>query len=294
MFAGSTLATSADIWEALKETANDWVDDRGSRLAAALSYYALLSLAPLLLVLVALVGLVLGEEQARAEVVRTVGSVVGSQGSNAVETLAGSAHVFEISSFGSVLGGVVALFGASSAFAELQAALNTIWEAPPKHQTAIIGYMLERFWSFVMVLCVAALLLCSLVSSAALAIVGEFFENALPGGGVAWQVLNFAISLSLTTLLFAVVFKVIPDVPIRWSDVAIGSFATALLFVLGNLLLGVYLRRSGVTSAFGGAGSVVALVIWVYYTAQLLFLGAEFTQVYTRRFGSRQAESSAR
>jgi membrane protein len=280
------VATRAQLWELLKQTASEWSDDNVSRLAAAFSYYALLSIAPLLLVMVAVVGLVLGEDEARTEVVHAMGSVVGPQGLATIETIAKSAHAFRIGSFGSVFGLMVALFGASSAFVELQAALNTIWDVPVKRERVVRSYIIERFWSFVMVVGVALLLLCSLFSSAVLAIVGEFFESVLPGGGAVWQVVNFTISLGLTTLLFALVFRVVPDVELKWSDVWLGAFATALLFVLGNLLLGIYLGKSGVTSAFGGAGSVVALMIWVYYSAQLVFLGAEFTQVYTREFGS--------
>jgi membrane protein len=280
------VITPAKVWTALKETTSDWSDDNASRLAAALSYYALLSLAPLLLIIVAITGIVLGEDEARAQVVRALGGVVGPQGLAAIETLAQSAHALQIGSFGSLFGLVIALFGASSAFVELQASLNTIWDVPQKRNQVVRSYVIERFWSFVMVLGVAALLLCSLFSSALLAIIGELFEHLLPGGGPVWQVVNFLISLTLTSLLFSVVYRVIPDVEIRWSDVWIGALGTAVLFVCGNLLLGIYLGKSGVTSAFGGAGSVVALMIWVYYSSQLVFLGAEFTQVYTRLFGS--------
>jgi membrane protein len=152
----------------------------------------------------------------------------------------------------------------------------------------LVSYALERFWSFVMVLVAALLLLLSVISSAVLAIVAEFFQNVLPGGHVLWQWLNFAISLGILSLLFALVFRVVPDTTIRWSDVWLGSFMTALLFVVGNVLLGIYLGKSGVTSSFGGAGSIVALVIWVYYSAQIVFFGAEFTEVYAHRLGSRR------
>lgn len=280
------MFTRAQAWTTLKQTAQEWSDDNVSRLAAALSYYALLSLAPLLLVVVAIVGLVLGEEQGRAHVIRAIGGMVGRQGVATIETIANNAHVFRFGSLGSSVGLLVALFGASSAFVELQAALNTIWDVPTKRERVVRSYATERFWSFVMVLTVALLLLASLLSSAVLAIVGQLFESVLHGGAMLWQAFNFAITVGLTSLLFAVVFRVIPDVEIHWSDVWLGAGITGLLFVLGNLLLGLYLSQSGVTSAFGGAGSVVALVIWVYYSAQLLFMGAEFTQVYTRLYGS--------
>jgi membrane protein len=282
------LSIASQAWSVLKETADEWSKDNCSRLAAALSYYALLSLAPLLLLMVALVGLVFGEEGAREQVVQAMASVMGPQGLNAIETMADSAAMTRSGPLGSLIGVGIALFAASSAFVELQASLNTVWEIQPKRDAFIRSYALERFWSFLMVLGVSLVLLLSLLSSAVLAIVGEFFEHALPGGGTLWQVVNFFVSLSLITLVFAALFKLVPDVELRWTDVSLGAFLTGLLFVVGNLLLGVYLRTSGVTSSFGGAGSVVALMIWVYYSAQLVFLGAEFTQVYTRRFGSQR------
>ncbi|HEX4354091.1 MAG TPA: YihY/virulence factor BrkB family protein [Polyangiales bacterium] len=270
----------------LKDTIREWSDDNVSRLAAALSYYALLSLAPLLLLMVALLGLIFGEDIAREHVVDAMSSVVGPQGMAAINTIAKSAH-HTGTGIGSIIGLGIALFGASGAFVELQASLNAIWNIPPKRSDKVwLRYVIDRAWSFVLVLGVAALLLCSLLSSAVLAIVGEFFEHELPGGGMVWQLMNSAISLGIITLLFAVVFKMLPDVKIRWSDVWLGSFVTALLFVLGNLLLGFYLGKSGVTSSYGGAGSIVALMIWVYYSTQLVFLGAELTQVYTQRVGS--------
>jgi membrane protein len=286
------MATSTRIWAAVTETASEWSRDNVSRLAAALSFYALLSVAPLLLITVFVLGLVFGEETARVNVVNTIASVSGPQGAAALETLAKNAHGSHGGRLGSIVGIAVALFGASGVFVELQAALNTIWGVPSKQQQVVLSYIIERFWSFVMVLGVSVLLFASVISSAVLAVVGEFFESVLPGGGALWQVANIGISLGILTLLFAVVFKVIPEAPIRWTDVWLGSFITALLFVIGNLLLGVYLGKSGVTSSFGGAGSIVAFVIWVYYSAQIVFLGAEFTEVYARYFGSRRTASN--
>jgi membrane protein len=239
--------------------------------------------------MMAVVGLVFGQESAREQVVQAMAGVVGPQGLNAIETMADSARTTEHGTLGSIVGLAIALFAASNAFVELQQAINLIWDIKPKRDAVIRSYILERFWSFLMVLGVALLLLMSLLSSAALAIVGEFFEHVLPGGGALWLIVNFVISLSLITLLFAVVFRQLPDLELRWSDVSPGAFLTAVLFVVGNLLLGIYLTKSGVTSSFGGAGSVVALMIWVYYSAQLVFLGAEFTQVYTRHYGSLRA-----
>ena len=280
-----TLRALPSLW---RETVAQWSDDRASRLAAALAYYALLSMAPLLVVTVLVMGLFFGADAGRARAISALASVVGPQGTLALQTLASSAQRDESSSIGSAIAILIALFGASGVFVELQASLNLIWEVPDRRGPLLVSYALERFWSFVMVLVAATLLLLSVISSAVLSIVAEFFQNVLPGGHVLWQWLNFGISLGILTALFALLFRVVPDAEIRWSDVWLGSFMTALLFVVGNVLLGIYLGKSGVTSSFGGAGSIVALVIWVYYSAQIVFFGAEFTEVYAHRLGSRR------
>ncbi|HEY3497960.1 MAG TPA: YihY/virulence factor BrkB family protein, partial [Polyangiaceae bacterium] len=170
---------------------------------------------------------------------------------------------------------------------ELEAALDTIWEVEPKPGRGIMGMVKDRLFSFAMVMGVAFLLLVSLIMSAALAAVGAFLSGALPGGEALWQVLNFAFSLAVVTGLFALMFKLVPHVKVAWRDVWIGAFVTALLFTLGKLLIGLYLGKAGVSSSYGAAGSLVVLVIWVYYSASILLFGAEFTQVYASRFGSR-------
>jgi membrane protein len=281
------------IWALAKETFHEWSDDNVSRLAAALSYYALLSTAPLLLVLVALLGLVFGEEIAREHILQTMSSVVGPEGVAGIQTIARSAHTARAGTLGSILGLSIALFGASGLFVELQASMNAIWNVGPKPHPPVLAYLVDRIWSFAMVLGVAALLFGSLLSSALLTIIEEFFAQLLPGGGLVWQVIHAAVSFGIVSALFAVLFKMLPNVKLAWSDVWLGSSVTALLFVIGNLLLGIYLSKSGVTSSFGGAGSIVALTIWVYYSAQLVFLGAEFTQVYTRRHGSHASAALA-
>jgi membrane protein len=288
----TTRPTRAQIWALLKDIADEWSKDNVARLAAALSFYALLSIAPLLLFTVFSLGLLFGEDSARTKVVDAISSYVGPQAMETIQTLAANAHASQHGALSSIIGAAVALFGASGAFVELQAALNTIWEVPLRRGAAIRSYAVNRFWSFVMVLAVSILLLISLIISAVVAFVGEFFEQVLPGGREVWQLINVASSLGVLTGVFSVMFRSLPETAIKWSDVWIGSFVTALLFVLGNLLLGVYLGKTGVTSMFGGAGSVVALVIWVYYSSQIVFLGAEVTEVYSRHFGSRQPAAS--
>ncbi|MEJ7601299.1 MAG: YihY/virulence factor BrkB family protein [Kofleriaceae bacterium] len=276
----------------VKETVSDWMDDKAMRLAAALAFYTLLSLAPLLIVAVSVAGLAFGEEAARGELTTQLQAMVGTEGAEAVSNILANAKSTSSGVIGTIVGTVVLLFGASGVFGELQSALDEIWEVKPKPGRGVKGFLRDRFFSLTMVLGVGFLLLVSLVLSTALAVVGSFFSSTLPGGALVWQVVNFVISIGVFTLLFALIFKVIPDVKIAWGDVWIGALVTAVLFTLGKLGLGIYLGRASVTSPFGAAGSVVLLVIWTYYSAQILFLGAEFTQVYARHRGSRITPAS--
>jgi membrane protein len=271
----------------LKQTASDWIDDQAPRLAAALAYYALLSLAPLVVLSLAVAGLVLDEEAARGGIARELGGLVGASGAAAIESIVQSAKAPAAGLVSTVLGVVVLLFGASGVFGELESALNTMWEVKPKPGRGLWGMIRDRLFSFAMVMGVAFLLLVSLVVSAALAAVGRFLSGALPGGEALWQVLNLVISLGVVTLLFALLFKLVPDAKIAWRDVWIGGVVTALLFTLGKFVIGLYLGKSGISSAYGAAGSLVLLVIWVYYSSCILLFGAEFTQVFSSRFGSR-------
>jgi membrane protein len=274
------------LWSVVKETASDWQDDKAATLAAALAYYTLLSIAPLIVLAVAVIGLAFGEDAARGQISEQIGGLVGAQAGEAIEAIARNASAPEAGVISTVIGIVVLLFGASGVFGELQTSLNTIWEVEPKPGRGIKGLIKDRFFSFTMVLGVAFLLLVSMILNAAIASLGRFLEGALPGGEALWSVLNVVISLGVVTLLFALIYKVIPDAKIQWRDVWIGAFVTALLFSIGKLLVGLYLGKSTFVSSYGAAGSVVALVVWVYYSSQIVFLGAELTQVYARRFGS--------
>jgi membrane protein len=271
----------------LRETISQWIDDDASRLAASLAFYTLLSIAPLIVVAIAVAGLAFGEEAARGQIASEVGAVVGRDAGNAIQSLVANAKTPSSGILSSVVGVSVLLVGASGVFNELQTAMNAIWEVKPKPGRGIRGVIRDRFFSLTMVLGVAFLLLVSLVISAGLAAAGRFFAERLPGGEAIWQVANFAISLGITTLLFALTFKIVPDAKIHWHEVWVGALVTATLFNLGKLLLALYIGRSATTSAYGAAGSLVALVVWVYYSSQILFLGAEFTQVYAQRSGKR-------
>jgi membrane protein len=270
----------------LKETVSDWIDDKASRLAAALAFYTLLSIAPLLVLVVAVAGLVFGEDAARGEIGGQLRQMMGEQAGAGVEALLASARSPSEGIVATVVSVVVLFFGASGVFGELQDSLNTVWEVAPKPGRGILGVIKDRFFSFTMVLGVAFLLLVSLVISAALSALGGHVAPSAPEMAVVWQVVNFIVSLASVTVLFALMFKVIPDVKIAWKNVWIGALATSLLFTIGKLLLGLYLGRASVASPYGAAGSLVVLVIWVYYSAQILFLGAELTQVYARTRGA--------
>jgi membrane protein len=275
-----------NVVDLLKETGSDWLDDKAPRLAASLALYTLMSLAPLLILAVSIAGLAFGEEAARGQIAQQLSGLLGASSANAVQSVLANAKTPSSGVIGTVVGLGLALFGASGVFGELQGTLNEIWDVDTKPGRGIKGFIRDRFFSFTLVLGVAFLLLVSLAVSAGLAAVGAYFAQTLPGGESVWQVLNFVISLGVTTLLFATIYKVVPDIKIRWRDVWVGALVTAALFTLGKLGIAMYVGRSTVASPFGAAGSVVALVVWVYYSAQILFFGAELTQVWARRHGA--------
>lgn len=272
-------------WSLLKAAASDWSEDNASRLAASLACYTLLSIAPLLVVSVAVAGLVFGQDAARGEIARELGSIVGTEAAKAIEAIIAHAKRPEAGVQSTLIGGAVLLLGASGVFNELRSALNTIWEVEPKPGQSAKNFLRHRFLAFAMVLAVAFLLLVSLVVSAGVSALGRFFQSYLPGGELVWQLANFVIGVAFATLLFAAIFKVVPDVRVAWRDLWVGAAFTAVLFSVGKLLLGLYIGKSATTSSYGAAGSLVALVIWVYYSSQVFFLGAEFTQAYARRYG---------
>jgi membrane protein len=275
------------ILSVLKEAFGDWKEDKASRLAAALSYYTAFSIAPLLLIAIAVAGVVLGPKAAQGQVFGQLEGLLGPEAAGAVEAAIGKSQQTGANTLSAIIGLVTLVWSASNVFAQLQDALNTIWEVQPKPGAGIIGTLKRRFLSMTMVLGIGFMLLVSLVLSAALAVLGQFFSSVLPGGEVIGQAVNFIISFGVITLLFGAIYKVLPDVEIAWSDVWVGAATTALLFTVGKLLIGLYLGHASVGSTYGAAGSLLVLLIWVYYSSQILFFGAEFTQVYARRYGSR-------
>lgn len=276
----------SELWSIAKETATDWSDDDAATLAAALAYYALLSLAPLLLISIGVAGWFLGPEAARGRVAGELSSIVGGAAANGIQAVVASTEGPKRGLLSALLGVLTAFIGASGVFGQLQTSLNRIWEVKPKTDRGFGGQVKDRFFSFTMVLGVAFLLLVSLILTSILSSFGSVLSDTLPGGAVLWQIVNFALSFGVVTVLFALMFKVIPDAKVQWRDVWLGAAVTAVLFTLGKYLLGLYLGKAAVGSSYGAAGSMVALVVWVYYAAQILFMGAEFTQVHARRRGA--------
>jgi membrane protein len=276
----------AQLGSLLAQTGREWLNDEVPRLAAALAFYTLLSLTPLLVLAIAMAGALFGDEAARGQIAAQLRLIVGPAGAEALEAVVMNARRLDAGLANTLIGVSVLLLGASGVFGQLQASMNRIWEVAPRPGRGIWGTVKDRLFSFAMVMGVAFLLLVSLILSAALAAAGRFFASALPGGEVLWQILNFAISFGVVTGLFALLFKYVPDVEIAWRDVWVGAAATAALFDVGKLAIALYLGKSGVSSAYGAAGSVVLMVIWVYYSSLILFLGAEFTEVWAKRFGS--------
>lgn len=275
----------------LKQTFREWRDDGANRLAAALAYYTTFSLAPLLVLIIAIAGLVGGREAAQTQTMAQVQDLLGADGREFVQGMIESASRPTTGLLATGLGAVTLLFGALGVFGELQNSLNTIWEVKPKPAKNFLDgvrrFILKRLLSFTMVLGIGFLLLASLVISAALSALGEYIGTRWPFADFWLQLLNFLISFLVITFLFAMMFKFLPEIKIAWKDVWLGAAVTSALFTLGKFLIGLYLGRSEVGNTFGAAGSLAILLIWIYYSAQILFLGAEFTQVYSNRYGSR-------
>ena len=282
-----TPVHSTSFWAIIKATFADWKEDKVPRLAAALAYYALFSIAPMLIIVISIAGVFFGEEAARGQILGEVAGLVGERGAKAIQDIVlAASQQPRTGVFATVVGVGALLLGAAGLFGQLQDALNTIWEVEPKRNRSWKDVIRDRFAPFTMVLGIAFLLLVSLVVSAAIAALGTYLGGVLPAMATALQAITFLLSFAIVTLLFAMIYKVLPDAKVAWSDVWIGSAATALLFTVGKLLIGLYLGRSSTTSAYGAAGSLVVVLIWVYYSSQILFLGAEFTQVYARAHGA--------
>ncbi|MEC4895287.1 MAG: YihY/virulence factor BrkB family protein [Oscillatoria sp. PMC 1051.18] len=275
-----------NIFGLLKEAFSEWQKDKASRLAAALAYYTVFSLAPVVIIAVAIAGSIFGAEAARGEIVGQIQGLVGEAGAEVIETAIENANQPDVKSIASLFSIILLLFGASGVFAELQDSLNTVWNVKAKPGRGLTNFVRKRILSFAMVLGIGFLLLVSLIISAAISALSNYPQSLLTGFEFMGQFINIIVSFGVITLLFALIYKYLPDVKIKWSDVKIGAIITALLFTLGKYIIGLYLGRGSFASTYGAAGSVIIILAWVYYSAQILFFGAEFTQVYARKYGS--------
>lgn len=274
---------NASLWQIIKTTVKEWTEDEASLLAAALSYYTAISLAPLLVLVVVIVGLFLSQEAAREQVVGQLQGAIGSEGAQFLELILENADQPQVASLAGILSFLTLLWGSTNVFSQLQNSLNKIWDVEPIPGRSFWMTLKDRLLSFGMVLGVAFMLLVSFILSAILSALGSLGQGWLPGIDWLWQIVNFIVSFGVITLLFAAIYKVLPDAEIAWRHVWTGAAVTALLFTVGKTLLGWYLANAG--SAYGAAGSLIVFLLWVYYSAQILFFGAEFTQVYARNQG---------
>ncbi|MCE9561799.1 MAG: YihY/virulence factor BrkB family protein [Planctomycetes bacterium] len=275
-----------DAGKLIKDAGVKFWDDKGQRLGAALAFYSALSLSPLLLVVVAIAGLAFGEEAARGELVEQLRDTIGQEAAVTVEQLVAKSADSSQGIAAAVVAFAVLLFGASGVFSELQSALNTIWQVPGrKSEGGFLSMIRERLLSFSLVAATAFLLLVSLVISAILAGINGTVSGWLPQWTMLAGVLNFVVNLGLLTLLFAMIFKWLPEIDLAWSDVWLGAFLTAILFGVGRYLIGLYLGKAAIGSAYGAAGAFIVLLVWIYYSTQILLFGAELTFVYAERYG---------
>ena len=288
---GARLFFGPKVISGLLKTAYlEWSKDKAPRMSAALAYYTIFSLAPLLIIAIAIAGLAFGMQAAQGEIAEQIEGLIGRDGAKAVESMIQSAHKPAHGVIGSLIGVFVLFLGASGVFSEMQDALNSIWHVNPDSKAGVLNLIKERFLSFGMVLGIGFLLLVSLLLSALLAAIVKYLGGIFPVLAVLLESLDFLLSVLSITVLFAMIFKLLPSIKIAWSDVWVGAALTSLLFTTGKFVIGFYIGKSVSASAYGAAGSLVVVVAWIYYSALLLYFGAEFTRVYARTLGSQARE----
>jgi membrane protein len=278
---------ASDTPRLLLDAFEGWRKDNAPRLGAALAFYTLFSLAPLLVLVIAIAGILFGRDAAQGKIVAEFEQLIGTGGARAIEEMIEAAWRTDISSVAALIGTAALLLGATGAGAEIKGALNTIWKAGPSRRPAIWNWVQARLTALALVVVVGFLLLVSLVVSALISATDGVLASVFPEPAILLELANALVSFLVITALFAMMFKVLPDPEVAWGDVWIGAFVTSLLFTSGKTLLGLYLGRSSFASVYGAAGSLVMIVLWVYYAAQILYYGAEITHVYAHKFGSR-------
>ena len=281
------------IWEVARKSVTAWMDHNASSLGASLAYYTLFSIAPILVIAVAVAGYVFGSQVAETEVLSQMQGLIGDAGALALRGLLTSAQQSEARGLAAIISVVTLIIGATSVFGELQKTLDQIWGTPVRDETVAWWRVLRsRLLSVGLILGVGFLLMVSLLASAALAGLGKWLGSFMPHWTIVLPALDLTLSVAMTTVLFAMIYKYVPRESIAWSDVWVGGFVTALLFTIGKTLIGLYLGRSSISSAYGAAGSVMVLLLWIYYSAQIFLLGAEFTHVFAYTHGSRRGSAA--
>lgn len=276
-------------WALIKDAVSAWIDDYAPSMGAALSYYTVFSMGPLLLIVISLAGLVFGEDAVRGELFGQIDGLMGPEAAQGIQEVLRNVSRPSTGVIGTVIGVAVLLIGATTVFGELQDALDRIWRAPARVRTSGLWPLLRaRLLSFGMIVGVAFLLLVSLVTGAAVSALGKWWGGWFGGWEWLLQVINAVVGFAMTTIVFALVYQVMPRVKVAWSDVWVGAAVTAALFTIGRVLIGLYIGKTGVASGFGAAGSVAVIFVWVYYSAQVFLVGAEFTWLYAQRLGSRR------
>jgi membrane protein len=276
-----------NIWMLTREATSEWAADRAPRLGAALSYYTVFSLAPVLILAIAVAGLFLGREAAQGEIVNYLTGTFGRDTAEVIQSALVKASEQKAGIIASIIGVITLLIGATGVMVELQGALDTVWKVMPRPGRGVRGFIKDRLLSLALVLTLGFLLLVSLVMSAALEAVSKWLGGMLPAWLILGYVLNYGVSLGVVALFLALIFKVLPDAKVAWKDVWIGATVTSVLFHLGKYLIALYIGRASVASAFGAAGSLAVLLVWIYYSSQIVLLGAEFTRAYANHFGSK-------
>jgi membrane protein len=285
------MTSIGSMWSLVRESVSQWSRDYAPSMGAALAYYTIFSIAPLVVIAIAVAGFFFGQDAASGEVFAQLRGLLGDEGAAAIQGLVKSASEPGRGTFAAIAGVVTLLLGATTVFGELQSDLDRIWGAPKPEKSGLWGILRGRLLSFGMILGIGFLLLVSLILSAALSVLGRFWDTWLGDWEFVIQALNFVVSFAMITGLFALIYKLLPRCDIGWKDVWVGATVTSLLFAIGKLVIGLYLGRSSVTSGFGAAGSLVIVLVWVYYSAQIFLLGAEFTKTYAYRHGSRVAQA---
>ena len=281
-------------WPLLKKTGSEFMADNALSRGAAIAYYTIFSLGPVLLIVVAMIGLFLGRDAAQGQIVGELSGMMGQQSADAIQSMIASADKTGASAWATAIGVVTLLVTASGVFSEMQSSLNAIWKADPsKHHGTVSRMVRARAASLGLVMTLGFLLLVSFVISAGLAALSRFIESALPGGHLLFTAINLAISFLLVAAMFAAIYKVLPDRDVTWRDVGIGAMATSALFTLGKFLISLYIGSTGAASSYGAAGALIVILLWIYYSAQIFLFGAEFTKVYAETFGSRSIGDAA-